>query len=91
MLVKPPPGANPEAFADTARNVWTVQPGAEPGPYRGRPVTGRAGKIHVQEVTNTTSDRIRVARYDTKRVTVSPDDGLPWNFIDQMAALRRGR
>jgi hypothetical protein len=54
-------------------------------------VTGRSGKIHVQAVTDTSRDRLRVARYDFKRVTFTPGDGLTWNFIDQMGALRRSR
>lgn len=90
MLVKPPAGTDAEQFAEAASHVWTEQPNPSPI-YRGRPVTGRSGKIYVQTVNDTTEDRLRVARYDVKRVTLKPDDGLSWNFIDQMAALRRRR
>ncbi len=90
MLVKPPAGTDAEQFAEAASHVWTEQ--STPSPiYRGRPVTGRSGKMYVQTVNDTTEDRLRVARYDVKRVTLTPDDGLSWNFIDQMAALRRRR
>jgi hypothetical protein len=42
-------------------------------------------------VTDTSRDKLRVARNDLKLVTLTPDDGLSWNFLDQMAALRRSR
>ncbi len=90
ILANPPAGADPDKFADVARHVWAEQPTQCPL-YRGRPITGRHGKVHVQAVADTNQDRIRVARYDVKQVTFNPDDGLSWNFIDQMAALRRSR
>ena len=91
MLVRPPVGIDASIFADTAPHVWAEQPEPAPMLYRGRAVTGQSGKIHVQEVASSSSDRLSVARYDTKRVTFTPDDGLSWNFVDQMAALHRGR
>ena len=90
ILAKPPGGADPDQFADAALHVWTEQP-TQCAIYRGRPVTGRSGKIFVQAVTDTNQDRIRVARYDVKQVTLTPGDALSWNFIDQMAALHRSR
>lgn len=91
MLVKPPAGVDPKQFAEAASHVWTRHLDEVLTIYRGRPVTGRAGKIHIQTVTDTSSDRWRVARYDLKRVTHTSGDGLSWKFIDQLTALRRGR
>lgn len=91
MLVKPPAGVDPKLFAQAASHVWTKHPNIDSTIYRGRPVTGRTGKIFIQNVTDTSSDRLRVACYDMKRVTHTSADGLSWKFIDQLTALRRGR
>ena len=91
MLVKPPSRIDPLKFAKDASAFWNgkSQPGTPPGTISG--ITAD-GKMLVQVIGNSPSERVRVAGYDAKSLEFHDDvDASRWKFIDQLTALRRQR